>query len=144
LSLLGREQAFIALPQLEDQIVAAFLIMRLAKTPVLQTCVYRINGISPAGDDLPRWRKWSRRSTDRLGNTEFREWLSHQQSANCSRRCVVPMVWPIKRSNAVRYGQEIIHASEVFDAFHGSIWANPFAGRLRPVPKAGAGSRRGQ
>jgi hypothetical protein len=67
------------LPQLEDQIVAAFLIMRLARTPVLQTCVYRINGLSPAGDDLPALAELVNFIDARLSDAEFREWLSFSE-----------------------------------------------------------------
>jgi hypothetical protein len=67
-----------------------FLIMRLAKTPVLQTCVYRINGLSPAGDDLPALAEMVTTSMHRLRNAEFREWLSFSESRKCSSPCVSP------------------------------------------------------
>lgn len=122
LSLLGREQALVALPQLEDQIVAAFLIMRLAKTPVLQTCVYRINGLSPAGDDLPALAEMVTTIDHRLANAEFREWLSHGHPELSERLCGPNGQFrPIERSMLSDICQEIIHASEVYDAFHGSL-----------------------
>lgn len=122
LSLLGREDAFVALPQLEDQIVAAFLIMRLARTSVLQTCIYRINGLSPAGDDLPALAEMVLRIDSRLANAEFREWLSHSRPELFEMLCAGnSQLRPIERHVLKQVSEEIDEASQVFDAFHGTL-----------------------
>lgn len=122
LSLLGREQAFVALPQLEDQIVAAFLIMRLAKTQVLRTCVYRINGLSPAGDDLPALAEMVTQIDECLDNAEFREWLSFSSPELFERLCGPNgQFWPVDRAMLSETCQEITEASKIFKAFHASL-----------------------
>lgn len=122
LSLLGREEAFVALPQLEDQILAAFLIMRLAKTEVLLTCVYRINSLSPGGDDFPALAEMVTLIDHRISNSEFREWLSHAYPELSDRLfCSNGQFRPIDRAVLSEVCQEIVHASEIYDAFHGSL-----------------------
>ncbi|GAB5464265.1 hypothetical protein [Hoeflea alexandrii] len=122
LSLLGREEAFVALPQLEDQIVAAFLIMRLARTPVLQTCVYRINGLSPAGDDLPALAELVNFIDARLRDVEFREWLSFSEPKIFESLCEPGgLPRPIERGMLKQLSEELKHAGEIFDAFHGAL-----------------------
>ncbi len=96
--------------------------MRLAKTPVLQTCVYRINGLSPAGDDIPALAEMVTTIDQRLASAEFREWLSHGHPELSERLCGPNGQFrPIERSMLSDICQEIIHASEVYDAFHGSL-----------------------
>ena len=122
LGLLGREEAFVALPQLEDQIVAAFLIMRLARTPVLQTCVYRINGLSPAGDDLPALAELVNFIDARLSDAEFREWLSFSEPKIFESLCEPGgLLRPIERGMLKQLSEELKHAGEIFDAFHGAL-----------------------
>ncbi|MEM5471104.1 hypothetical protein WNZ14_05140 [Hoeflea sp. AS60] len=122
LSLLGRDEAFVALPQLEDQIVAAFLIMRLAKTPVLRTCVYRINGLSPAADDLPALAELVDLIDDRLSDVEFREWLSFSEPKIFEALCEPGgQSRPIERGTLMQLADELQHAGDIFDAFHGAL-----------------------
>lgn len=122
LSLLGRDEAFVALPQLEDQIVAAFLITRLARTPVLQTCIYRINGLSPAGDDLPALAELVTRIDRRLSDAEFREWLSFSQPEMFEALCEPNgALRPIERADVEKLSEELQLAGEIFDAFHGAL-----------------------
>ncbi|MDF1610332.1 hypothetical protein PZ897_19295 [Hoeflea sp. YIM 152468] len=122
LSLLGREEAFVALPQLEDQLVAAFLVMRLARTPVLHSCIYRINGISPANDDLPTLAEMVNGIDERLSNGEFREWLSYSQPQMHEMLCEPNGTSkPIDRGALKQLSEELRHAAEVFDAFHGAL-----------------------
>ncbi|PHR17828.1 MAG: hypothetical protein COA37_21795 [Hoeflea sp.] len=122
LSLLGRDEAFVALPQLEDQIVAAFLITRLARTPVLKTCIYRINGLSPAGDDLNALAELVNRIDQRLADEEFREWLSFSQPEMFDALCEPNgSSRPIDRSDLKKLSEELQIAGEIFDAFHGAL-----------------------
>lgn len=122
LSLLDRDQAFVALPQLEDQIVAAFLITRLARSPALRTCIYRINGLSPAGDDLPALAELVNRIDHRLGDVEFREWLSFSQPEMFEALCEPNGVFrPIDRADLAKLSEELQIAGEIFDAFHSAL-----------------------
>ncbi|MGJ8569367.1 MAG: hypothetical protein ACSHXI_01555 [Hoeflea sp.] len=122
LSLLDRDEAFVALPQLEDQIVAAFLITRLARTPVLRTCIYRINGLSPARDDLPALAELVNRIDQRLSDVEFREWLSFSQPEMFEALCEPNGVSrPIDRADLAKLSEELQIAGEIFDAFHGAL-----------------------
>lgn len=122
LSLLGREEAFVALPQLEDQLVAAFLVMRLARTPVLHSCIYRVNGISPAGDELPMLAEMVDVIDDRLSNEEFKEWLSFSQPQMFEALCEPSGTSkPIDRDGLKQLSEQLRHAAEVFDAFHGAL-----------------------
>jgi len=122
LSLLGRDDAFVALPQLEDQIVAAFLIMRLARTPVLQTCIYRINGLSPAGDDLSALAELVNLIDGRLSDVEFREWLSFSQPEIFEALCEPNgLSRPIEQADLKKLSEELQIAGEIFDAFHGAL-----------------------
>lgn len=122
LSLLDRDQAFVALPQLEDQIVAAFLITRLARTPALRTCIYRINGLSPAGDDLPALAELVNRIDHRLSDVEFREWLSYSQPEMFEALCEPNGVFrPIDRADLAKLSEELQIAGEIFDAFHSAL-----------------------
>lgn len=122
LSLLDRDQAFVALPQLEDQIVAAFLITRLARTPALRTCIYRINGLSPAGDDLPALAELVNRIDHRLSDVEFREWLSFSQPEMFEALCEPNGVFrPIDRADLAKLSEELQIAGEIFDAFHSAL-----------------------
>lgn len=133
LSLLERDEAFVALPQLEDQIVAAFLITRLARTPVLKTCIYRINGLSPAADDLPALAELVNGIDRRLGNEEFREWLSYSQPEIFEALCEPNGTFrPIDRADLKKLSQELQMAGDIFDAFHGAL------GESAKRPVAGA------
>ena len=138
LNLLGREEAFVALPQLEDQIVAAFLIMRLARTDVLKTCIYRINGLSPAADDLPALAELVGMIDDRLADGEFREWLSYSEPAMYETLCEPSGVFrPIDRGSLKQLSEELQHAGDVFDAFHGALGESA----KRPAKTAAEGGR---
>ena len=133
LSLLGRDEAFVELPQLEDQIVAAFLITRLARTQVLQTCIYRINGLSPAADDLPALAELVSGIDRRLGDEEFREWLSHSQPEIFEALCEPNGTFrPIDRADLKKLSQELQMAGDIYDAFHGAL------GESAKRPAAGA------
>lgn len=122
LGLLGREEAFVNLPQLEDQIVTSFVVTNLAGTPVLKTCVFRINGISPAADDFYALAESIDQIDDRLNNEEFRDWLF------VSRPQIYEVLLetngtfkPIERSDLEQLSEEMTHAAQVFDEFHGEL-----------------------
>jgi hypothetical protein len=122
LALLGREEAFIDLPQLEDQIISAFVITRLAKTPMLRTCIFRIDGMNPAGDDMPALAEIVDMIDRRLGNTEFRDWLSISQPRLFEALCEPNGVAKSIHRNAIKeMAEELGHVAEVFDSFHGAL-----------------------
>jgi hypothetical protein len=122
LGLLGREEAFVNLAQLEDQIVTSFVVTSLARTSVLKTCVFRINGINPASDDFYALAESIDRIDVRLSNVEFKDWLfvSRPQiyedllETNGAFR-------PIERSSLEQLSEDMAHAAETFDAFHGEL-----------------------
>lgn len=122
LSLLGREEAFVNLLQLEDQIVASFLVASLAKTPVLQTCVFRINGLSPASDNFYALAEAIDEIDKRLNDTEFRDWLFVNQPQMYSTLLESSGAFrPIDRRNLDQLSEEMLNAAKVFDDFHGEL-----------------------
>lgn len=122
LGLLGREDAFVNLPQLEDQIVTSFVLNNLAGTQVLQTCVYRINGVSPAGDDLYALAESIDMIDERLGNSEFRDWLYVSRPQMYEALLETNGTFkPIDRDTLDELSEDMEDASQVFDAFHGEL-----------------------
>lgn len=122
LSLLGREDAFVNLPQLEDQILASFVVISLAKTDILETCVFRINGLSPARDDLYALAESIDFIDGRLNDNEFRDWLFVSQpqlyeallETNGTLRA-------IDQGSLDNFHEEMVYAAQIFDDFHGEL-----------------------
>lgn len=119
LSLLGREEAFVSTPQLEDQLVASFALVSLAGTAVLQTCIFRINGLTPSAENFYKLADTVNLIDERLNNAEFKDWLfvSRPQVYEALLETNGTLK-PIERRSLDELSNEMIHATQIFDSFH--------------------------
>lgn len=122
LAILGRENALAPLVQLEDQIIGAFAILKLARSSQLQTCVLRIDGVNPASDNVTALTDAVNKIDELLSNEEFREWLSYNRAETFEALCTPDGGFKtISKADVANLSSELKQDFEVFEAFQGAI-----------------------